>query len=265
MGLKQSKNRSAISTKQIRRTVMFEWNVEDMSLLNEKCKFYIGKNRIYACEDKVSREDKIEFLDRMNDGKMSYLVDLINKYNKEEESLPHDGYGYVKCVSLKAWIRRNDPKGLVDKNCHYGHFSFLGVERFIQLSYKQNYNQKGYHDAYGDLVDECFHRQLVRCEKMEKEYFETHDEYCSLKRQFKEFAQTYHTTFGVEAAFSSDGTVSIGDGEGKFRDITILELKELIGKYEQLEALINELARSTDIKYEKPLETPKGKKDEYER
>ena len=245
---------------------MFEWNVEDMSLLNEKGKFYIGENRIYACENEVSRENKIEFLDRMNDGKMSYLVDLINKYNEEQESLPHDGYGYVKCVSLKAWIKRNDPKGLVDKNYHYGHFSFLGVERFIQLSYKQNYNQKGYHDVYGDLVDECFHRQLVRCEKMEKEYFETHDEYCLLKRRFKEYAQTYHTEFGVMIAFGSDGRVSVYDDSlEKHRDITTLELKELIGKYEQLEALINELTRNTDIRYEKPMETPKGRNDEHER
>ena len=50
---------------------MFEWNVEDIKLLNQKGNIIIGKEKIYNCESDVSREDKIEFVDKMRDGKLS--------------------------------------------------------------------------------------------------------------------------------------------------------------------------------------------------
>ena len=47
--------------------IMFEWNVEDMKLLNQKSSVMIGKEKIYNCESDVKREDKITFVDKMQD------------------------------------------------------------------------------------------------------------------------------------------------------------------------------------------------------
>ena len=38
---------------------MFTWNVEDMKLLNQECNTFIGKEKIYNCENEVLREEKL--------------------------------------------------------------------------------------------------------------------------------------------------------------------------------------------------------------
>ena len=69
---------------------MFEWKLEDMALLNQKSSVFFGKEKIYDCENKVSREDKIVFVDSKQNGILSYLLMLVEKFNKEKESMPKD-------------------------------------------------------------------------------------------------------------------------------------------------------------------------------
>ena len=69
---------------------MFEWKLEDMALLNQKDGVFIGKEKIYDCENKVSREDKIDFVDRKQKGILSYLLSLIEMFNKDKEGMPKD-------------------------------------------------------------------------------------------------------------------------------------------------------------------------------
>lgn len=153
---------------------MFEWKVEDMKLLNQKGGLYYGKEKIYNCEHEVSREDKIAFVDSLQDGNLTYLLGLIEKFNDEKMGLPKDNWGGIKTVSLKAWIKRNDTKtrwGIIDRDYQYGKYRMLGTGRYITS------NQSGAYDTYEDLVDEMFHRQLRECEKKERKYFLEHDEY----------------------------------------------------------------------------------------
>lgn len=56
---------------------MFKWNKEDLMLLNEKNRVFIGYERVYNCEKQLSKEEKIQFVDDMQDGNLSYLLDLI--------------------------------------------------------------------------------------------------------------------------------------------------------------------------------------------
>lgn len=72
---------------------MFEWKVEDMVLLNQKGGVFLGKEKIYDCESKVSREDKIAFVDSLQDGKLSYILALAEKFNEERETMPKDQWG----------------------------------------------------------------------------------------------------------------------------------------------------------------------------
>ena len=229
---------------------MFKWKVEDMALLNEECKFFIGKERIFECENKISREDKIAFVDFMHDGKLSYLLSLIEKFEKDKELLPKDDWGSVKTVSLKAWIKRNDTKynrPIIDDTFNYGKIRFLAMERYIS-----NINNKYHYDTYSDLVDEIFHRQLKECMLMEQRYFFEHDEYSILKEKFRN--KKYCTTFGVKIADCSNGELYIYEDDNfynskNYREITIDELRELLCKYEELDKLVEKLTKETNIVY----------------
>lgn len=223
---------------------MFEWKVEDMVLLNQKGGLILGREKIYDCEHKVSREDKIAFVDSLQDGKLSYLLSLIEKFETDKDSLPKDDWNHVKTVSLKAWINRNDKKysrPIIDNWYHYGSYNLLGTTRWI-LS-----NSKGQYDTYDDLVDEVFHRQLKKCEEKERSYFLEHDEYSILKKKFRE--RNYCTTFGVHIITSSDENIYVAEDFDTKREITMDELKELLSKYEQLDALVEKLTAETNIVY----------------
>lgn len=223
---------------------MFEWKVEDMVLLNETGRIFLGKEKIYSCESTVPREDKIAFVDSLQDGKLSYLLSLIEKFKKERESLPKDKWNNVKTVSLKAWIKKNDTKyarPIIDDYYHYGKFCILGTERWITNDYKGGY------DTYDDLVDEVFHRQLKACEKKEHEYFLEHDEYSILKEKFRN--KRYDTTFGVNISVWSSGRICVYDENNNERDITIDELKYLLSKYEELDELVRKITEETHIEF----------------
>ena len=232
---------------------MFNWRVKEMALINAKKRgtLWLGKEMIYPCESEVSREDKIAFVDSMQDGKLSYLLSLIEKFEAEKDSLPHESGLFsdrVKTVSLKSWIKRNDKKyrrPIIDDWCKYGRYYLLGCERDIQI------NNKGQYDTYEDLVDEVFHRQLKKCEELEKEYFVTHDEYSVLKNQLHEYTRKYDTTFGVLIGFYSDRKVVVYKDENfdNKREITIEELNDLISKYKKLDDLVDKLTSETTITF----------------
>lgn len=222
---------------------MFEWNVEDMKLLNQESSVMIGKEKIYNCESDVKREDKITFVDKMQDKKLSYILSLAEKFEKDKEDMPINNWGDVKTVSLKAWIKRNDKRNLIDNSYQYGSIRFMGG-RSIQCI-----NRKGGYDTYEDYIDEIFHRQLKECENLEYKYFLEHDEYSILKQKFRD--KKYNTTFGVNIGFCSDGSIFVYDinNSSKRRDITIEELKYLLEKYEELDNLVRKITDETNIKY----------------
>ena len=85
---------------------MFEWYVQVMELMNEKSNIYIGNEKIYNAENKLSREEKIEFLDKMNDDKISYMLKLADKFQEDKDKLSKDEYGFYKNTSLRAWLKR---------------------------------------------------------------------------------------------------------------------------------------------------------------
>lgn len=216
---------------------MFVWNVEDMALRNQE-------RDICDYVETVSREDKISFVDGMQDGKLSYLLSLIAKFDKEKDSMPKDGFGEVKSVSLIAWIKRNDTKyahPLLDVNYYYGQYCLLGSNRYIQSKHKYAY------DAYEDLVDEVFYRQLKKCKQEEEKYFLAHDEYSVLKQRLRDRKHT--TLFGVHLSFCSSGKINVRDDDDNGREITLEELKDLLAKYEQLDALVEKLTAETHIVY----------------
>lgn len=146
---------------------MFTWNVEEQKL--RKNQYTIGRIKIYNCENSTSREDKIAFVDSMQDGKLSYILELSEKFEQDRKNIPKDKWGYVKTVSLKAWIKKNDTKygqPIIDTEYKYGSFYICSVERNIC-----SIAQKSCYDYYDDIVDEVFHRQLTKCEEKRRRIF----------------------------------------------------------------------------------------------
>lgn len=92
----------------MRGNKMLEWKVEDMRLreeaINENLKwssYEVFKNTystpyIFKCENAISKEEKIKFVDEMTNGKLSYVINLVNKFDNEKETLPKDSYGLDK-------------------------------------------------------------------------------------------------------------------------------------------------------------------------
>ena len=233
---------------------MFTWRVEELKLKNEKSIFYVGKERIFNCESKLTREEKIAFVDSMQNRKLSYILELVDKFNRDKSTLPKDAYGNVKTVSLKAWINRNDTKygnsdytRIVDSWYHYGKIYLLGCERWI--TWDDFENCKNAYGTYSDYVDEIFHRQLKECLEMENKYFKEHDEYEILKEKFRN--KKYLTTFGVNIGMCSNGCIYVyeTEGERREREITIDELKYLLSKYDELDKLVEKITKETKIKY----------------
>lgn len=222
---------------------MFEWNVEDMKLLNQKSSMIIGKEKIYNCEQDTTKEDKIAFVDKMQDNKLSYILALAEKFEKDKENMPIDNWGDVKTVSLKAWIKKNDERNLIDNSYQYGSIRFMGGRSIQSINRKSEYN------TYENYIDEIFHRQLKECEDLEHKYFLEHDEYSILKQKFRD--RKYHTTFGVNIGECSDGSIFVYDANdsSKRRNITIDELRYLLEKYEKLDKLVKKITEETAIKY----------------
>lgn len=222
---------------------MFEWKVEEMKLMND-CKMNVDGRMRYSFENNISIGDKIQFVDSMNNGELSYVLELVGKFNKERESLPKDGRGNVKTVSLKAWLKRNDPKRMCDSSYNYGEIYLLRTRRSI---YRLGYGNNS--ETFNDYVDDVFHEQLNRCKEKEEAYFLEHDEYSILKAKFREYEDKYRTTFGVHIPYWSSGKVCVRDDNDNERDITIEELKKLLSKYEELDRLVEKITEEINIKY----------------
>lgn len=225
---------------------MFTWNVEEQKL--RKNQYTIGRTKLYDCESSTSREDKITFVDSMQDGKLSYILSLSEKLEGDKDKMPKDNYGNIKTVSLKAWIKKNDTKysrPVIDTEYKYGSFYICGVERNICYI-----NSKRRFDYYSDLVDEVFHHQLTKCEEKEEEYFHSHNPYSVAKFTLKNYMEKYSTTFGVDISYGSSGIwIKDENNRDNEREITIEECNELIEKYKMLDSLVEKITNETNIKY----------------
>lgn len=217
---------------------MFEWKVEELKLWREN-KACGDNHRLFSCEHTTSREDKIAFIDTMTDDRLSYFLELKDKFDKDKPNLPKDTWGSVKTVSLKAWLKKNDTRHIVYTTYNYGEVHICGTTTNIQSSSPFPYSM------HNDLVDKLFHRQLLECAKLEYEYFKTHDDYEKLKVLLTEMVEKHNTTFGVQLLISSD-EISVGDYENS-RPITNEEIKELLNCFEQLENCISKLSQKIYI------------------
>lgn len=233
--------------------MQYKWNVEDMQLMDEKCNVFIGIEKIYDAENKLSREEKIEFLDKMNDDKISYMLKLADKFQEDKDKLSKDEYGFYKNTSLRAWLKKNDYREIVDTSKPYiGSITLVGYDSFgCGRRNIQNINLKATRDSYEDFVDELFHRQLKECEKQEKQYFNKyyyykheHDEYRILSKKVSDYIYKYDISFGKEIWHSGDRLFFKDRQTDDERDLTMDELKVLEAAFEKIKDTMDEIKKS---------------------
>lgn len=233
---------------------MFEWKIEEMALMKQKEVVDVGgivNFEIYACEKEVSREDKIAFVDNFTRGKLSYILDMINKFKIEQDETS-DRYNDIN--SLIEWLERNDTKyrkNTFSRDRNTGLFTLYSGQSSLCSRFIQNPYTRGINQYYNDIVDEAFRKQLIECEKQEQKFLLEHDEYCILKRQFRKNSRKYSTTFGVNIILCENERIIIKDTTGNDlqREITINELKILLEKYKELDALVARITKEINIRY----------------
>lgn len=169
------------------------------------------------------------------------FLKLKQKLNKDIELdyLKIDNLGYVKGNSLKAWLRRNDTKNIIDKDINIGEFFLLGSIYHLNSSLSSI-----------DIINKLFHKQLEYCESMEKEWFKNHDKYSILCNKVKKYIKEYNTDFGLNLIISEYIKISKNDDDYfEGRKLTIDELKKLLSAYEKLENYKNLISKEINIKY----------------
>lgn len=229
----------------------YKWNVEDMQLMNEKCNIFIGENKIYNIETELSREEKIEFLDRMNEGKISYILNLADEFQNDKDNLPKNRRGEISDISLKEWLEKNDNRGLVyTGKISTGTINLLNYTRYSGR-HIQDINIISASDVYCDFVDELFHRQLKECEKQEKQYFNKyyyykheHDEYRILSKKVSDYMYKYNISFGKEIWQRGDRLFFKDNQSYLERDLTLDELKVLETAFEKIKDTMDEITKS---------------------
>lgn len=225
---------------------MFEWYVQVMKLMNEKSNIYINNEKIYKAENELSREEKIEFLDKMNDDKISYMLKLADKFQEDKDKLSKDEYGFYKNASLRAWLKKNDYRNIVDTSKPYiGSITLVGYDSFgCGRRNIQNINLQARDDCRKDFVDELFHRQLKECEKQEKQYFAEYDDYKILSRKVSDYMYKYNISFGKEI-WQRGNRLFFKDIQSYCeRDLTMDELKVLEAAFEKIKDTMDEITKS---------------------
>lgn len=201
-----------------------------------------GDYKPFSIENKLSKEEKIEIIDKYSDGLATYMLTIINKWNDEKDSLPKDSWGYPKTISKKAWIKRNDQKKIIDNEYRIGDYWMFG-SKFKDLSiqcptteYGRNMEHTGQHVVNQWFYDFCY-KQLQE----EQKWFKEHDSKQIKITQVKNLGDHYGTVFGCKL---------LNDivWNNKKTDITDEQLDAFINAYEALKKCITE---QTEILTEK--------------
>lgn len=233
-----------------------DYKVEDCKFFNERKKNYtdlderLGRIYIYQDEKNLSQEEKIAFIDEYYDykgqkGNATYLLNIIDKYIAEKDSMPKDKYGYVKTVSLKAWLKKNDPRHIIDDSWHYGNYHFVGREYsfFGTRSVRPVWSTKlPYYDEENNVVNFWFHDLVVDLCENEDKWYRDHDPIIGKIRKVSKYGKEYGC-FNIKKF----GEV-VGNGERVLDknwrrtfnepEITEADLDEMLKVYEEVDSLM---------------------------
>ena len=231
---------------------MFTWNVEELKLLNMP-----REDDVFACENLLSLDEKIAFVDSLQEGKLSYLMNLAKKYKEDICSLKKDSFDKPTEYAKKAWVRKNDTQEMLcrrtDSCGDYGDFYLLGWQGNI-FSYP---HRLGFHtkkETEEDIIARIFHNQLEECEKQEYNiFFENNEKSQYLSsidyKYYKylgscDFAYGFHLSFHLPNNPSDVGFVEGYNYENfQHKELSDEEVSQLDNYLKSLEELNNRIEK----------------------
>lgn len=218
-----------------------EYRLEDMRFLNmpttdvyvKNAIYRDGKYKVFEIENQLTLKEKIEFIDKMKDGLATYFINIIEKWEKEKDTLSKDKYDNIRTVSKKAWLRKNDEKDLIDKTYDIGKYYFL-KNKYMKLTLDCPKTEYGYSLLYDGehIANQWFHDLCVELKDNERRYFESIDSKSIKLKKLKEYVDTY----GI---FDSMVLNDI-KWNGK-KDIEEKDIDMYIKYFEKIEKVYNEL------------------------
>lgn len=235
-----------------------DYKVEDLVLYNEvknHPQTIVGRksNRpyIFAWEKTFTQEEKIAFIDkyykyREQYGWATYLLDLINKFLNEKDSLPKDKYGYVKTVSLKAWLKKNDPREIIRASYSYGSYFFMSREysNFGSLAARPLWGSSStpYYNEEGKLADLWFHDLLSVFYEVERTWHDDHDDIILKVRKIADYFSMYGD-FGIAlfGMVGSNGEKTLDDSwlsTFNHEKPTVEEIDKMLEIYEEVDKIM---------------------------
>lgn len=218
---------------------MMNYKVDELKFMNmKKVPIYVSNPRlrgglhIFQIEDQLNEEEKLQFIDLMKGGIGTYLLTVIQKWEDEKDTLPKDNFGHPKTVSKKAWLKRNDPKKLIDNNYKPGNYHLFGT-KFNGLSLICPTTDYGYsmeHTKKG-IIHQWFHDLCEELMRGEQKFFQENDPKQIKLTKVREYGEKYHIFFD---------NLDLNDIIWNHKtDISEDSLDKFIKAYEELEKQIN--------------------------
>ena len=230
------------------KLVAKEYNAEEMILkdMEQKKAYGINKYRngttnYFAVEDEMTIEEKIDFIDGIDNGMATYLLDLFTKYAEESKSLPKDERGNPKTVSQKAWYKRNDTRNVLSYSQyqyprHY--YWYMGTKYRTIETICPKTSPGGYTMLYtGDhVVKMWFHDLLSNLKGKEIKLFKETDVFEVKLQKVRDYARSNRESFRIKE-------INDISWNGK-SDVTETMLDAYISAYEKLHKLIKEIGET---------------------
>jgi len=193
-----------------------------------------GKFKIFEIEKQLNEEEKIKFIDNLKDGIASYMLNILQKWEAEKDSLPKDNWDNVKTVSHKAWIKRNDERKIIDINYKVGRYYVFGTD-FKIMSVICPSTEYSYQMAYTgeNIVNQWFHDLCNLLYKEEQKYFQEHDIFEIKLSKLKELGNKHNIVFG-----SRELNDIVWNRKS---DISEQRIDEYISAYERLYQFIDQI------------------------
>lgn len=205
------------------------YNEADLRYYNERKDYAVGRytgDYKFKAENEMSLDEKADFVDSFNDGKLTKIAKLAIQYDKDfadgaiKSRTDYLGNKMYNINSLAAWLKKNDTDSVVSHDT-----DIIGRTYINNVSvYLHNYTKEA-----PDIINAAFHNLLHKLANNERVYFSEHDEYEIAKQKLRD---SNIVPMLVDLIISSDGTIKLSSPDDEWGEkagnITPEEISEIL-------------------------------------
>lgn len=214
---------------------------EDLVFYNMGSNISVDNEKVYDIEHKLSIDEKIAFIDEVENNIATYLYNIFIKWEAEKDSLSKDKLGTIKTVSKKAWIKKNDPRKIIDIDYKYGSYYLFGTKYKVMSTIcpTSEYNYKFLYTG-DNIVHQWYHDLCTKLKNEETKYFKEIDPFNIKLSKVREYGGRYNILFNNKKINDIVWNDKI--------DVTDEELDIIIDAYEKIEKYIDSITKDVNSK-----------------